>query len=53
MSVNSTVEMIEEFIAGLRLKAFGFTVLIKPASTAIFIKVFTNYLQIISTIATF
>ncbi|CAD8151403.1 unnamed protein product [Paramecium octaurelia] len=53
MSVNSTVEMIEEFIAGLRLKAFGFTVLIKPASTAIFIKAFTNYLQIISTIATF
>ncbi|CAD8087564.1 unnamed protein product [Paramecium sonneborni] len=53
MSVSSTVEMIEEFIVGLRLKAFGVTVVIKQASTAILIKVFTNYLQIISTIATF
>lgn len=53
MSVSSTVDMIEEFIIGLRLKAFGVTVVIKSASSAILIKVFTNYLQIISTIATF
>ncbi|CAD8124033.1 unnamed protein product [Paramecium sonneborni] len=53
MSVTSTVQMIEEFIVGIRLKAFGVTVVIKQASTAILIKVFTNYLQIISTIATF
>ncbi|CAD8211891.1 unnamed protein product [Paramecium octaurelia] len=53
MSVSSTVQMIEEFIIGIRLKAFGVTVVIKQASTAILIKVFTNYLQIISTISTF
>ncbi|CAD8207023.1 unnamed protein product [Paramecium pentaurelia] len=53
MSVSSTVQMIEEFIIGIRLKAFGVTVVIKQASTAILIKVFTNYLQIISTIGTF
>jgi hypothetical protein len=29
MSVSSTIEMIEEFIVGLRLKAFGVTVVIK------------------------
>lgn len=44
MSVSSTVEMIDEFVIGLRLKAFGVTVAIKEASTAILIKVFTNYL---------
>ncbi|CAK72942.1 unnamed protein product (macronuclear) [Paramecium tetraurelia] len=53
MSVSSTVEMIDEFVIGLRLKAFGVTVAIKEASTAILIKVFTNYLQIVSTISTF
>ncbi|CAD8181409.1 unnamed protein product [Paramecium octaurelia] len=53
MSVSSTIEMIEEFIKGISLKAFGVRVAIKEAQTAILIKVFTNYLQIISTISTF
>ncbi|CAD8149864.1 unnamed protein product [Paramecium octaurelia] len=53
MSVSSTIEMIEEFVKGLSLKAFGVRVAIKEAQTAILIKVFTNYLQIISTISTF
>ncbi|CAD8073527.1 unnamed protein product [Paramecium sonneborni] len=53
MSVGSTVEMIKEFIVGLRLKSLGVTFVVKQASTAILIKVLTNYLQIISTIATF
>ncbi|CAD8113596.1 unnamed protein product [Paramecium sonneborni] len=53
MSVSSTIEMIDEFVLGLRLKAFGVRVAIKEASTAILIKLFTNYLQIISTISTF
>lgn len=44
MSVSSTKEMIDEFIVGLRLKAFGVNVVIDKASTAILIKVFTNYL---------
>ncbi|CAD8105541.1 unnamed protein product [Paramecium primaurelia] len=53
MSVSSTIEMIEEFVKGISLKAFGVRVAIKEAQTAILIKVFTNYLQIISTISTF
>ena len=44
ISVNSTEQMNEEFTLGLRLKAFGVTVAIKEPSTAILIKVSTNYL---------
>ncbi|CAD8169357.1 unnamed protein product [Paramecium pentaurelia] len=53
ITVSSTTQMIKEFVKGLRLKAFGVRVAIKEAQAAIFIKVFTNYLQIISTITTF
>ncbi|CAD8084407.1 unnamed protein product [Paramecium sonneborni] len=53
MSVSSTVQMIEEFIIGIRLKALGVAVVFKQISTAILIKILTNYLQIISTIGTF
>ncbi|CAK74425.1 unnamed protein product (macronuclear) [Paramecium tetraurelia] len=53
ISVNSTIQMLEEFIQGLILKSFGVRLAIKEAQTAILIKVFTNYLQIISTISTF
>ena len=44
MSVNSTVEMINEFIIGLKFNQFKIVVGIKTASTAILIKVLTNYL---------
>lgn len=44
MSVSSTIDMIEEFVKGVSLKAFGVRLAIKEASTAILIKVFTNYL---------
>ncbi|CAD8101522.1 unnamed protein product [Paramecium sonneborni] len=53
MSVSSTKIIIEEFIKGMSLKAFGIRLAIKEAQTAILIKIFTNYLQIISTISTF
>ncbi|CAD8209502.1 unnamed protein product [Paramecium pentaurelia] len=53
MSISSTIEMIEEFVKGISLKEFGVRVAIKEAQTAILIKVFTNYLQIISTISNF
>ncbi|CAD8159424.1 unnamed protein product [Paramecium octaurelia] len=53
MSVISTAEMIEEFLKGLSLKAFGIGGTIKQTQTAILITVFKNYLQIISTIFTF
>ncbi|CAD8087563.1 unnamed protein product [Paramecium sonneborni] len=53
MSVSSTVEMIDEFIIGLKLKVFGGGSTLQKTSSAILIKIFTNYLQIISTIFTF
>ncbi|CAD8130485.1 unnamed protein product [Paramecium sonneborni] len=53
MSVSSTVQMIEEHIIGIRLKILGVAVVLNQISTAILIKIFTNYLQIISTIGTF
>ncbi|CAD8163743.1 unnamed protein product [Paramecium octaurelia] len=53
ISVSSTSEMIQEFIAGLRLRLFGVKFPIKQISSAILIKVFTNYLQIISTLLKF
>ncbi|CAD8200536.1 unnamed protein product [Paramecium pentaurelia] len=53
ISVSSTSEMVTEFIAGLRLRLFGVKFPIKQISTAILIKVLTNYLQIISTLFTF
>ncbi|CAD8092284.1 unnamed protein product [Paramecium sonneborni] len=45
--------MITDSIVGLRLKFLGVKLPIKQISTAILIKVLTNYLQIISTIFTF
>jgi len=53
MSVSSTIETIDEFILALRIKAFGINVVLSHSSSGILIKVFTNYLQIISTISTF
>ncbi|CAD8117448.1 unnamed protein product [Paramecium sonneborni] len=53
MSVSSTVDMIEEYMIGFRLSALGVAVAINQISTAMLIKIFTNYLQIISTISTF
>ncbi|CAD8111336.1 unnamed protein product [Paramecium sonneborni] len=53
ISVTSTVEMLKDFIRGLRIKFFGVNHIIKEASPAILIKIFTNYLQIIQAISNF
>ncbi|CAD8143728.1 unnamed protein product [Paramecium pentaurelia] len=53
LSVNSTLKMIEDLIKYSRLRTLGKFYLFESASTSVLIKVFTNYLQIISSIATF
>ncbi|CAK57244.1 unnamed protein product (macronuclear) [Paramecium tetraurelia] len=53
ISVLGNIRSIEELILGIRLKSFKNNYLNTKVSSAIQIKVFTNYFQIISTIATF
>ncbi|CAD8136644.1 unnamed protein product [Paramecium pentaurelia] len=53
ISVTSTVQMIEEFIFQLKLKSLRNYIITQPTSTSVLLKVFTNYLQIISSITSF
>ncbi|CAK55869.1 unnamed protein product (macronuclear) [Paramecium tetraurelia] len=53
ISVTSTVQMIEEFIFQLKLKSLRNYMITQPTSTSVLLKVFTNYLQIISSITSF
>lgn len=53
LSVNSTIKMIDDLIKYARCRTLGKFFVFESASTSILIKVFTNYLQIISSIATF
>ncbi|CAD8048507.1 unnamed protein product [Paramecium sonneborni] len=53
ISVSSTIQMIEEFIFQLKLKSLRNYFITQPTSTSVLLKVFTNYLQIISSITSF
>ncbi|CAK55664.1 unnamed protein product (macronuclear) [Paramecium tetraurelia] len=53
LSVNSTIKLIEEFTYYTKLKTIVKHIIFSSSQTSVLLKVFTNYLQIISSISTF
>ncbi|CAD8136990.1 unnamed protein product [Paramecium pentaurelia] len=53
LSVNSTIKLIEEFTFYTKLKIIVKHIIFQSSQTSVLLKVFTNYLQIISSISTF